>query len=519
MIIRKPYAFLIKNFKKIHIFMLLLCAYIYYKSITLSSFINEFMELFSYDKYNEPISKYTGFLSILFLLLIIASSIVLVILLKHKNKPWKLYLLPAIEYTALLITFAFVTNYFNSYTIGDLESTTIRALRDIMFILTIPQYGVFALLAIRIFGIDLNKFNFKSDAEYLELSESDREEVEINIDIDKESFKRTFKKLKRNLGYFYQEHKRLVRVAIIIVIIITGYKSYKYIFITNKSYNQGDLINTNGYEIRINNSYYSDKDYKGDKISKGSSFVILNLTIKNDVQKRTVNLNRFHIMNGTSNYSPTNKLYETQFKDLGKTVSELTLENGKETSINLIYKVMSKEDVNRFVLYYQELNGNETHLRKIKLKLDDISEIKDNEKSNLGDVLTIKMPTEEREVIFDNLVISDTVNYSKNACNNSGCSISSFEQTAKAGSKILKIDFASNDFTGKDMIDFLSNYGKINYVNNSNTKKNINIQNALNTEAYYGKYVYIKVPQEISDAKEIDLVITARNNRYTYKLK
>lgn len=224
-------------------------------------------------------------------------------------------------------------------------------------------------------------------------------------------------------------------------------------------------------------------------------------------------------MNGTSNYSPTNKLYETQFKDLGKTVSELTLENGKETSINLIYKVMSKEDVNRFVLYYQELNGNETHLRKIKLKLDDISEIKDNEKSNLGDVLTIKMPTEEREVIFDNLVISDTVNYSKNACNNSGCSISSFEQAAKTGTKILKIDFASNDFTGKDMIDFLSNYGKINYVNNSNTKKNINIQNALNTEAYYGKYVYIKVPQEISDAKEIDLVITARNNRYTYKLK
>ena len=128
---------------------------------------------------------------------------------------------------------------------------------------------------------------------------------------------------------------------------------------------------------------------------------------------------------------------------------------------------MSKEDVNRFVLYYQELNGNETHLRKIKLKLDDISEIKDNEKSNLGDVLTIKMPTEEREVIFDNLVISDTVNYSKNACNNSGCSISSFEQAAKTGTKILKIDFASNDFTGKDMIDFLSNYGKINYVNNS----------------------------------------------------
>lgn len=518
MIIRKPYAFLIKNFKKIHIFMFLLCAYIYYKSITLSAFINEFLEYFSYDKYNEPISKYTGFFSILFLLLVIAASITLVILLKHKKKPWKLYLLPAIEYTALLITFSLASSFFNNYA-GSLETTTVRALRDIMFILTIPQYGVFALLAIRIFGVDLNKFDFKSDAEYIEMSESDREEIEINIDIDKESFKRLYKKLIRNLGYFYQEHKKIVHVAAAIIVVIVGYKSYQFIFVTNKSYTQGDIINTNAYEIKINNSYYSDKDYKGEKISEGNSFIILNITIKNNAQKRTVNFNRFHIMNRTANYSQTNKLYETQFKDLGTAVSDLTLESGREATLNLIYKVSSKENIKRYVLYYQELNGNEQHLRKIKLKLDDISEIKDNEKSNLGDVLTIKMPSEEREVIFDNSSINDVVSYSKKNCTDIGCSISSFEQSAKTGTKILKIDFASNDFAGKDMIDFLSNYGKINYRKNSKTKKSISIKNALNTEEYYGKYVYITVPQEITDALEIDLVITARNNRYTYKLK
>ena len=118
MIIRKPYAFLIKNFKKIHIFMIILCAYIYYKTITLSSFVNEFLDLFTYDVYNEPISKYTGFFSVLFLLLIIASSIALMILLKHKNKPWKLYFLLAIEYTGLLIVFGLLTSFFNAYSGG-----------------------------------------------------------------------------------------------------------------------------------------------------------------------------------------------------------------------------------------------------------------------------------------------------------------------------------------------------------------------------------------------------------------
>lgn len=518
MIIRKPYAFLIKHFRKIHIFMFLLCAYIYYKTITLSSFINEFMDLFSYDSYNEPISKYTGFLPMLALILLIASSAVLIILLKHKDKPWKTYLLPMVEYTALFLTFIFTAGYFNSYT-GSSETTTIRAIRDIIFILTIPQYATFILLGIRILGVDLNKFDFKTDKEYLELSESDREEIEINIDIDKESIKRTFKRLKRNLGYFFQEHKLLVQAVSIILILFVAYKSYNFIFVVNKAYKQGDVINTNGYTITINNSYYSDKDYKGSKISSGSSFIILNLNIKNNSVKRTVNLNRFHIMNKSSNYSPTNKRYETQFRDLGKTVSELTLENGRETNLILIYKVSSKEDIDKFVLYYQELQGNENHLRKIKLKITDLSKIKENETVNLGDVLTIKMPTEEKEVIFDNLVIGNTASYNVEECDQDTCTIVSKEATAKTGMQILKLDFSSNDFAGKDMIDFLSKYGKINYIDNSNARKGYRIDNALNTMKYYGKYVYIKVPENIVNAKEIELVIIARNNKYIYKLK
>lgn len=518
MIIRKPYAFLIKNFRKIHIFMFLVCAFIYYKTITLSSFVNEFIDLFSYDPNTEPISKYTGFFPTLALLIVIGTSAALAILLKHKNKPWKMYLFPILEYTAVLFTFVFIAGYFNTYT-GSSETTTIRALRDTIFILTIPQYANFIFLGIRIFGIDINKFDFKSDKEYLELSEDDREEMEISIDVDKESIKRLARRLKRNLGYFVQEHKLLVEVVSTILVIFVAYKSYNFIFVVNKSYKQGDIINTNGYEIKINNSYYSDKDYKGTKVSSGSSFVILDLTIKNNSQKRTVNFNRFHVMNRASNYSPTNKLYETQFKDLGTTVSDLTLENGKEKNLILIYKVSEKDKLNRFVLYYQELNGNDTHLRKIKLKMTDLSEIKDQETVNLGDVLTIKINDEEKDVIFDNLVISSEADYNIQKCSSSSCTVQTKTQTAKKDTEILKLDFSSNDFAGKDMIDFLSKYGKISYIDSNNKQKGYKISNALNTFEYYGKYVYITVPEKIRKAKKIELIITVRNNRYTYKLK
>ena len=51
MIFRKPYAFLIKNFRKIHVVLLILCGFILYKTIQLSEFIKEFITYVSYFLY------------------------------------------------------------------------------------------------------------------------------------------------------------------------------------------------------------------------------------------------------------------------------------------------------------------------------------------------------------------------------------------------------------------------------------------------------------------------------------
>ena len=65
MIIRKPYAFLIKNFKKIHIFLLLISLYVAYRLFDVSKFVNDFMSLGSYDLFQKPITNHiTTFLLI-----------------------------------------------------------------------------------------------------------------------------------------------------------------------------------------------------------------------------------------------------------------------------------------------------------------------------------------------------------------------------------------------------------------------------------------------------------------------
>lgn len=517
MIIRKPYAFLIKHFRKIHILLLALCAYIYYKNLQLSSFIGEFMELGTYDIYNEPISKYVSSLAIISMLIVIIGSAILVILLRHKHKPWKLYLLPAVEYIFMLIVFLAAKSFFDGYT-GNLDSASIRAIRDFLFISTLLQYPTLIIFLIRVLGVDLNKFNFKMDEEYLELSSEDQEELEINIDFDKESIKRGTKRLIRNIGYIYQEHKLLVNSIVTIILVIFLYNTYKFIFVINKSYKEGESLNANGYTITLNNSYYTDKDFKGDIVSKESAFVILDLTIKNNNEQREIDLNKFHIMNGVNNYVTTAKTYETEFQDFGKTYEKKELKRDESFNIIMIFKVDNELSPNRFVLYYQEFNNNEPHLRKIKLKLNNMTEIKENKTLNIGDELNFVLEDQKEMVIFDDFEFLDKTNYSYRVCYSSNCSTYTGTYTAPKGYKILKISFASNNFEGKDMIDFSSKYGKIKYINNENKQSVVQIKNPFN-KTYYGKYLYTNIPIEVANSSSIELEYIIRNNKYTYKLR
>ena len=105
MIFRKPYAFLIKNFRKIHIVLFLLCAFIYYKTMELTSFIKEFTTYLSYDPYLEPITKYTSITFYIAIIIIIVTVVTLIILLRRKNKPWKLYLVLAFTYIFMFLIF------------------------------------------------------------------------------------------------------------------------------------------------------------------------------------------------------------------------------------------------------------------------------------------------------------------------------------------------------------------------------------------------------------------------------
>lgn len=518
MIIRKPYAFLIKNFKKIHLLLLLISMFVAYKLFSVSRFVNDFMLFGTYDFYANPITNYITWYVSLLLLVMSGLSVALIILLKYKKKPWKVYLIPFLEYLTLFFVLNMIKGFFNHFT-NDIQTTDLRLSRDLLMIFMMGQVPAIFVFFMRVTGMDMKKFNFNSDAEFLELSEADREEFEISLDIDKNSFIRFYKKSKRNLGYFYLEHKAICNIIFGIIGVIIIYNFGHFLFVTNRSYKEGQKYYANGYNIVVKGSYYTNKNFKGEQISKKSNFVVVDLAITNVTgDKRTINVDNFHIKNGISDYISDGKSYEKDFQDYGNTNNRVRkIKIGETIRLILVYKVDKNLQKNRFVLCYQELDTNNI-LRKIKLKIKDVSEVKDYKTLKMNEDMEFTLKGNDQFLSLDEYEISKDIYYYINHCNTLICENEIQYYTAPEEFTVLKIVFSSSDFEGKDMIDFSNDYGKIVFIDNDNNERIVEFRKLFSKNTT-GKIAYALVPEEIATSESIKIVYTIRNKIYTYVLK
>lgn len=516
MIIRKPYAFLIKNFRRIHIALLIIGLFIFSKIIDISSFVNNFMSDGFYDLYADPITKHITPLLIFSIFLMIIGSVSLLLLLLHKKKPWKTYIIPAAIYISLFFILGMIRNFFGNYT-ERVDSADLRLSRDLLIFLMVGQVPALAIYVIRIFGLDVNKFEFNSDIEMMDLSDADREEIEVSLDLDVHSFKRYFKKLIRNIGYFYKEHKIISKIIIGALGLFMLYNAFVFVFITNKTYKQGQSYRANGYTFKVNKSYYTDKDASGNVISNDSNFVIVEVTVKNNSEPRNLNTSNFHLHAGKTVYESTEITYANEFDDLGKCYRKVQkLQRDEEQTFILVFKVNKKIRKGRFVLYYQE-KGGIYKLRKISLKIKDIRKIEKTKELKLGENFDISLKGNADSISIEKVEYLDSVDYKVEECSLGGCKKSLLTTEASDGHKIMKITFSSDYFESKNMIDFLKKYGRINYKDSKGKEKTLDIKLAV-SRSYLGKNAYLSVPDDFEKYKKPHLCFTIRNNDYCYLL-
>ena len=228
MILRKPYAFLIKNFRVIHIILTFLTIYILYKTNAIVDFYKEFViNNYSVTIIDNLASNYVGVLLCFSIILVIGILIAIYILLKTKNKQNKIYLVGILYYFILLVLVIISYYLINGLELELWSTASARTYRDIAQMVYYPQFIFIIVLAIRALGFNVKQFNFKNDLKELEITDSDNEEVELNINFQTYKFERSLRRILRELKYYLKENKIVIMVITLILIGIFGFMFYK----------------------------------------------------------------------------------------------------------------------------------------------------------------------------------------------------------------------------------------------------------------------------------------------------
>ena len=517
MILRKPYAFLIKHFRSINFALFALVVFMLTRVLKVFSFIKDYINTGIYNITLDPITNYINVYTYLILIVIALIAGILAFLFARKEKPVKAYIYTIGVAVITIIMLAFVHNYFTFTVSKGYNEQIARLFKDLVFINTLFFYPAVLILLIRFLGIDLNSFGFREDKELL-ASEEDREEVEVEVTFDKHKYIRQLKKQLRYSKYFILEHLYAIIPITILVIFVVGFSTYKYIFVTNKVYKQNESFYSNGYNIKINNTYLTDKDYAGNTISSESRFyVVVDASIYNTKYEREFDYSKLTLYVDNEYYVPTLS-YNKSFSDLGKPYEKHDSIARKKTKNYLfIYEVTKPSDKANFLLKYQDMDSKEKKQIRIKLRMLDISEYKLRDTKTIGETLKVQMNKDlSYEFSLSDLQITDRIKYTYESCNaNYNCPMVENTKVASKNKKILyfKID---TDKSTRDFVSMLTKYGTLTYIIGEKVNR-VNIKMAVNK--YTGNYAYIEVPKEIENASDITLSFIVRTNAFYYNLK
>ena len=345
MILRRPYAFLIKHFRLIHLILFVLFGYITYKANNMLSFFKEYIS--NNGNFVFSASEYISYFIFVAIIFIVVISVVIFFLMRYKKKPKLFYVILGLVGIISGILFIYLYNNIKMLEISVVSSRQIRLLRDIsninvwvLFITCIP-------VLIRGLGFDIKKFNFSSDLAELKLDEKDSEEVEVSVDLSSDGVKRTGRRLFRELKYYYVDNKFILNIlfCVIGVVLILMYPFNT--FVVNRDLSEGEILGTNYFNIKINESFVSDRN----RTSKNNSYVIIKVSVIGKVNNYKFDFDELVLNSGDNKYVPSLKYY-LYFNDIGKGYKNYVLSTSEYNDYILVYNIKSDDKDNKLMFNY-----------------------------------------------------------------------------------------------------------------------------------------------------------------------
>lgn len=521
MILRKPYAILIKNFKIIHLILATLMLYLLYKTYNILSFLNGYLSTIATTISNEITHSLFGALPIIVSGLIIIVCLIIFALMKFKDKPVKTYTYSIISYIAFIVLYGFLYNIVKSLELNLVDVRTLKVLRDLTTVSLIIQVIGFLIVLIRSTGFDIKSFNFKKDLEDLNIEVEDSEEFEVNTEIDTSKLKRTLKKKIRHFRYAYLENKLLINIIAVIVILLISGLIYYNKEVVNKKFTQNEIMVTDKFMFNFTDSYVTKYDYKNNVLSKETELVIVRFNAKTLYGYSSIGLGAFQL--DVEGYKYYHKMDLNDFVfDLGQTFRNQKIKPTYQSFILVFEIPVEKENDNMKLKYFSNLKTYE-----IKIAPKSLNEREDIESVNLGDELTFdKSVLKNTSVKINEASINNSFKFEYKSCLNDNCN-TYYEyivpSTNNDATNLLKIDgeFKTDNSSEKinTLYKFIKAFGTIKYLENDSYKiMDIGI-NQVKPRMASSSSIYLELTEEAAHSEHIVIEFNIRGKLYTYSVK
>lgn len=532
MILKKPYAFLIKYFRIIHLLLVIPIIYLILKTGNIVNFFTGYVNAGYYTDIMNLSSTFINYFMYIAAIVVLLSGVAIYFLMRKKEKSTKFYFFLILFYVILLVMIGVVHSILSNMELNIVEATTARAFHDISYIFYLPQYVFAVYMIVRGIGFDIKKFNFELDLKELEITDVDNEEFEFNIGFEDYKLKRNFRRFIREFRYYVRENKFIFGILCSILVIVFGTIAYLNFNVYNKTYQQSEVMSHNNLNLKVTGSMLTNRDFSGNILKDNKHFLVLKVLIENKGKT-------------TSKFD-----YNNFFIDLGDKRSYPSLDKA-EYFIDYALLIKQETEIlpgssNTYVVAY-EIGENDLKdvytlkiLEQIKVSSGDIApdyktvelkpykalEIKNVETFKIGKIATF----EESNIGYTSLQINnyyalDSFTYQYQLCYDSkNCrevsekiNSNSSNETLLVLEGISDLDKTTLYYRAAKSDQLLANHFFSIEYKIGNTSKIVNATNKTTKD--YKKGFILQTSKEIKTADHINLLITIRDKRYIIELK
>jgi hypothetical protein len=533
MILRKPYAFFIKNFRLMHVIITILIGYLAFKTYPLLEFLDGYLSNQVYYIGKVWTTTYFNNYMFVFPILVIAISIMIMSVLIRKKKPSRFYL---INIFVMVFTMIYYTSLYNSMVTIETQIINVqimRAYKDIAVFLLGFQFIAILITFARASGFDVKKFDFGKDLKELNLQESDREEVEVQINVDTDKVKRKRNHILRYAKYYYLENKEIYNGVFITlgVILVSWLLMDHYIF--NRTYLYDNYFSASSFTMRIKNSYLITEDNYGNKITPdGKSLIVINMQVKDRINNTTAKLPTYRmaiLLNGIHYYPVTT--YRDRISDLGITYENQDITNTYNYYL-LTYEVptkyLGKSMEFNYVLGYNFGKTIEPNIIHVNLGYTSIDGTAKKLDYTVGDLASLKdSVASDINIIINSAEMNTTFENDYNSCYNKVCLLSKEYVRANLNTNYdkallkLNINYGTNEEMDnlKKFSELIKYYGKIEYQKDNTLYTDTNLVMITPKYNVTDNTYYIEIKKDVMEADSVFLVLDVRNYEYRFKIK